>query len=231
MCCSACEFFVRVEQLPFSGDIEENIFMCNRLTNSNCQKEKTMKYSQLGQHAYARVGVILAILLAILIGLTTGADFAQAQNGGPKWSTNAMACVPNGSTTNANMVQTSHAHARYTDGKTGDLYLICPFSDASLHGAAVSTIEMTYISTGSGKVSAVLRQVKKGSGDVTNILEVRTEPRCLTDSSHLGDRFAHCRDFSSGHVLDFNNNYYYVQISLNRQNSSDDVRIEGVSLW
>jgi len=173
--------------------------------------------------------IFLSLMLMILLPLGSGQARAQGIQP-PKWSISAMACVPNGATTQNNMVQTSHGNARYTSGKTGDIYLICPFTDTSLHGLKVTTIEMTYQSSRNIQVSAVLRKVDKRSGDITNPLGVTSGNPCLINSTQLGDKYLTCGQTSSPHTLDFNKYYYYVQISLHRDNSAEEVRIVGVTI-
>jgi hypothetical protein len=167
--------------------------------------------------------------LALVTSLLMGTNLATAQSSqGPIWSTDAMACVPNGSTIQNDMVQTSHGHARYTTGKTGALYLICPFTDAARHGTVVSRIAMTFRNGPNGRVSASLRMMDKRSGDVTNALTVSSP--CLIDSTQLGNPYNTCQGGGT-HRLDFDRFYYYVQLSLNRDSPADDVRVVGVSIW
>jgi len=170
------------------------------------------------------IGVILFNLLAV-----QPSHMAEAQSASTiKWSINAMSCVPNGTTTQNNMVQTSNGNARFTAGKTGDIYLICPFSDGSLNGSTVTTIEMTLQSSGNIKASAVLRKVLKLSGNVSNLLGVSRGPSCLGSSIYP---YYTCTKISSLSTLDFDNYYYYVQVSLHRDSSGDDVRILGVTIY
>jgi hypothetical protein len=172
---------------------------------------------------------VAVMVLALVVSLSMGTNLATAQSSqGPIWSTDAMACVPNGSTIQYNMVQTSHGHARYTEGKTGALYLICPFTDATRHGTAVSRIAMTFRNGGNGRVSAGLRMMDKRSGNVSDALTVRSP--CLIDSTQLGNPYNTCQG-SGTHRLDFNRYYYYVQLSLVRDRAADDVRVVGVSIW
>lgn len=174
----------------------------------------------------------VALITALLIALSWHYQRASAQVGLSRlWSIDAMACVPNGATTRNNLVQTSHGHARYTDGKTGDLYLICPFTNAQLHGTTVRSIELTYRNNSNrSKVSATLRMMDKRTGDVSDALSVSTGA-CLLDSLQLGNPYVTCQGGSGGHVLDFNRFYYYVQLSLQRPQASDDIRVVGASIW
>lgn len=177
-------------------------------------------------------GLLLAILLILFMSLLSGLRQVQATNGGPQWSTNAMACTPNGSTIANSLVQTSHGHARFSDGKTGDLYLICPFSDATLHGTGVKTIAMQYVSNGSGKVSVALRRMDRQSGDISNLLEIGTATGCPANATPAGSKWSVCQGGATAlQSLDFNRYYYYVQLSLNRANAADVVQIAGVTIW
>ena len=174
----------------------------------------------------------VALSITILATTTWYNQRASAQGGSARlWSIDAMACVPNGATTRNNMVQTSHGHARYTDGKTGDLYLICPFTNAQLHGTMVRGIELTYRDNSNrGKVSATLRMMDKRSGNVSDVLSISTSA-CLLDSLQLGNPYFTCQGGSGGHALDFDRFYYYVQFSLQRAQASEDIRVVGASIW
>lgn len=187
-----------------------------------------MQTHQFKKYSFA-LAATTALLLTLGLALFWRIATATAQDAPkPIWSMDAMACVPNGSTTENNLVQTSHGHARYTEGKTGDLYLICPFTDASLHGTVVQRIDLTFRGE---KVSAGLRMIDKQTGDVYDALQV-SDRNCLTDTSQFGNPYLTCIGANnSAHVLDFQRYYYYVQLSLNRTNPATDVRVVGVSIW
>jgi hypothetical protein len=181
--------------------------------------------------------VVLSVVSIVLLLSMPGSALAEspqlkwttpaADNPGPKWSTSAMACVPNGSTTQNDMVQTSHGNARYTPGKTGDLYLICPFTDGGLLGSTVSTISLTLQSSQNIKASAVLREVSPHSGSIRNIVRVSNDDPCLGTSI---DPYFTCTNVSPPQVLNCVTCFYYVQISLHRDSAADEVRVLGVAI-
>ncbi len=168
---------------------------------------------------YLIVVILVILLAAIILGPASG------QREHPRWSINAMACVPNGESARAGMVDTSHGHARYASGKTGRMYLICPVTRASLHGSRVRSISMTAQTSGSGAVDAALRYVNH-AGSVDNALGVSTNDNCLFSGTNP---WVACSRAGFNHQLDFNLYSYYVQISFNRNRANDEASVIMVS--
>jgi hypothetical protein len=175
--------------------------------------------------------VLGSLILTLVLALLLQPPRVTAQNdSGLKWSVDAMACVPNGSTSRNELVDTSHGHARYAEGKMGDGYLICPFTDAALHGTVVRGIAMTFRdNTLNGSITTSLRMMDKRSGAVLDALRITSD--CLIDSTQLGNPYFNCSNTGTGHQLDFNRYYYYVQFSLHRSTTTADVRMVGASIW
>jgi hypothetical protein len=115
------------------------------------------------------------------------------------------------------MIDTSHGHARLPKGAE---YLICPFTNGLLQGQYISTSSRHH----RGSISAGLRKVPIGSSDVTDVFGVNSDQPCLGTS--VSDYF-NCTAVGS-HQLDFSRYYYYVQISMTRDTTNEDVRISGV---
>jgi hypothetical protein len=189
-----------------------------------------MTIHQLHPKRLAQV-VLGSAVLTLVLALLLQPQHVNGQNNSElKWSVDAMACVPNGSTSRNELMDTSHGHARYAEGKTGDAYLICPFTATALQGMVVRGIAMTFRdNTPNGSITASLRMMDKRSGAVLDALRITSD--CLIDSTQLGNPYWTCSNIGTGHQLDFNRYYYYVQFSLRRSTTTADVRMVGAGIW
>ncbi|CAG0950500.1 hypothetical protein ARNL5_00066 [Anaerolineae bacterium] len=168
-------------------------------------------------------GIAVVIATAIVAAILFITETIVGQSSVPIYSISAMACTPNGETARLGLVDSSHGNARFAGGRSGTIYLICPFTDASLHGRVVNTITVTISGGANGTLTAALRASDQRNDNVRDVLVYRNTQACLGTSA---TRFFNCSDSSQSHSLDFNANYYYVQISM----STGAPRVYGVTI-
>jgi hypothetical protein len=176
---------------------------------------------------------LLSLMLIFLLPSMSKPLFAESNP--PKWSISAAACVPNTGTTSRDLLSNGGGRASFRKGKTGIITLICPLSDMTLQGSAVSTIELSVRRSGSGPALTVLREVDQVTGDVDDILQVQTNivGACSSLSIDSVNAFYSCTLTSRPRKLDFYQNYYYVEIRLYRTSCqrTDEVQVLGVTIY
>ena len=153
------------------------------------------------------------------------------------WSYNAMAAVPTRSTLERKLYETWAGRALFRKGKTGILNLICPVSE-NLDGFRIHNLVLTYQDGdgphGPAETRAVLRWIRRSDGHVETIENgaVSSNDTNAPDSGMKG--WASNQSASSGetmnHVVDFENHYYYVQITMKRNNAAVPLGAIGVYL-
>lgn len=185
---------------------------------------KTIFTSRLKWKIVIASGTIIAAALTVTLAWRTAK--VTAQSGPWVWTTDVMTCVPNGPTTQNDLVWTSFGMAEFQVGKTGNIDLACAFSDASLQGITVREIEMTYVvARGPGAAQARLRAIGKVQGDYQDVLDVTSNVGCANVTT-----VHKCSSKSLSHVLDFNKFYYYVLLSMSRSTDTTQVRLVGASI-
>lgn len=177
--------------------------------------------SLLKKHA---LGMLTTLVAAFMLAAPQPAD-AQS----PRWAMNGAGCVPTGTTIQLENYLVVAGHVKFQAGKTGQITLICPVSVGvgNVNRLGVAYIDSTGTGVGSG-VRAQLRRIRKTTGNVETVAGFEFDSNASFPSTaawaYRGAGVAR------GHTLDDFNYYYYVQVTLNRSNSSDIASIGGVEL-
>jgi hypothetical protein len=174
--------------------------------------------SRLRNQSLGSVTALAAIIFA-------AAQPAHAQ--APRWAMDAAGCVPTGTTIHDRTHFITAGHVKFNAGATGQITLICP---VSVGVGTVNHMRLAYLdSTGTGTNSGVraqLRRVRKTTGSAATVPGFDFDSNASFPSMTV---WAY-RGTGTSHTLDDFNYYYFIQITLARNNTTDIASIAGVEL-
>jgi hypothetical protein len=165
------------------------------------------------------VRVALAVpLLALSVGFASAAPF---------WSAISTGCVPDAASIQGNRYQPAFDTAiRHRGGNLKRIVLICGVTPNTA-GPLPEVLEMTYIdSTASGTKAYVRAELISVSR--TTAVKVLVASVSSDGSGQTGITQQSSATFS--HVMNFDNNYYFVRIEMDRATTAQNVRAIGVAL-
>ena len=155
------------------------------------------------------------------------------------WSYNAMAAVPTPATLEKGLYDALAGRVNFREGKTGTINLICAVP-ATLHNQFVRSLFLTYRdgdgNTGPSVVSAALRFIRKSDGHVETVGNgnVSSNDSAAPNSGPSGwvthQSATAGNTIDNAHTMDFDQNYYYVQITLERSSYEVPLGVIGVYL-
>ena len=174
----------------------------------------------------------LSMFLGFMIIICPSVAFSEVL-----WSCNAMAAQPAGIPVLIDKHESSHGNVRFKDGKSGTISLICPVTYWPGPGY-IRTLVLTYRDgdghEGPSEVSAALRRVKRSSSTT----DIRTLPNGRVSSNDSNAPNSGPKGWEThqsakvgnviSHVPDFINYYYYVQITLKRNDDNVPLGVMGV---
>lgn len=153
------------------------------------------------------------------------------------WSHNAMAAAPTPATLREDLYDARAGRVVFREGKTGTVNLVCPVS-ADLRDTHLRSLFLTY-RDGDGPeepsvVSAALRVIRTSDGHVETVENGNVSSNDGTAPDSGSEGWETHQSATPGntieHTLDFDRNYYYVQITLRRDEPDVPLGAIGVSL-
>lgn len=153
------------------------------------------------------------------------------------WSQDAMAAVPTPATLRADLYDSVAGRVKFRSGRTGTVNLISAIP-ATLHKRHLRSLFLTYQDgdgrQGPARVSAALRMIRRRDGHVETVRNggVSSNDRRAPNSGPRGwvTHQSATRGNTIDHRLDFEKNYYYVQITLRRSDPTVPLGAIGVYL-
>lgn len=193
--------------------------------------------------------VLIMVVSVVLILITTQVGFSQVRT---VWSCSGENFVSTHRAIQNDLYVSSHGSIRFKEGKTGIIYASCPFTqnyhDQSGPGDTVWCLGLTYRArvasegddvsgtppTPGSTVKASFKRVKKSNGDIDIIYSINSFYGPNSTPTGWATHKS-CNPYQNpgrrqGHTFDFDNYYYYVAISLERNNPDVPTGALGVYL-
>lgn len=170
------------------------------------------------------------LMLSIALLLLGPASAANA-NTFSAWSMNAGGCVPTDVDISLQgthyFTVTGGMRIKHKGADINDIKLVCPVTALAATAGIPNTVVVYYANDGDGpssdfSVTATLRSVAKSSGLYTANL-------CTATSSLTGSRWNSASCLFSG-ALDFDRNFYWVQLTVHRASTAFTPEINGVEI-
>jgi hypothetical protein len=146
------------------------------------------------------------------------------------WSANATSCVPDAASIEFNRYTTANGRVAHRPNNVDPIQLNCGISDFSVFvGASHWKLVITYRdSTGvqdSAAVIARLVRISRVNGSTAGMVTFNSNSNEGSGIDSVGKA-----SISFDHVFNFDNNYYVIQLLLDRTLTSEIVEVSGVAI-
>ncbi len=186
---------------------------------------------------YRYISLYLSRCVVICLGIACGP--AYALNEGIIWSMNAMSCVPTPATLEAGLIDGQAGRVIFKSNRTGIASIICPIGSVSdeMRTRGLRSLFLTYRDgdrSALNNVVASIRRVNRASGHVETMSNgsVSSGGPGAPSSGQTG--WATHQSATAGNTIgnhfDFSKFYYYVHISMKRDDAGVPLAVLGVFL-
>jgi hypothetical protein len=165
------------------------------------------------------IGLPAVLVLALL---SSPGQEAKAAN---VWSAPSFTCTPESAEIQNDEYRVVSGSVRFSTGTTGVVFLNCAVSDANI--SFMKYLFVTFDDTDGGtdyEVTGAVWRLAKSTGTLTNLGGVTSDSYGSTSSPVTGQSAA------IDHTPDFSNNYYFVNITVERTGTTNDVGVLGVRI-